>query len=331
MSERKPPGGESLYRGPSKKAPRDKRERERDRRLQGDSGTREQAPREHGAGNAASANIAPRERAPLRERIAQRPAMRDPAARDAATPRPVAEQRVYGLNACLALFAKRPEAIRKVWLLESRIPALKAVLAYCAKNRLGYTLVEPVDLEKLSGSAHHEGVVFGAMPAEELSLSAWLDDLEPGPQLAIWLDGVGNPHNFGAILRSAAHFGVAGALLSNESTLTLSGAAARVAEGGAEALPMVRLGQRDSAFQELQSAGFVVAATAVRGGQSLYATKLPERLVLLMGAEQTGVDAGLARASELKLLIPGSGAVESLNVASATSVLLSEWTRQQQA
>lgn len=238
---------------------------------------------------------------------------------------------MYGLNACLALFAKRPEALRKVWLLESRIPALKAVLAYCVKQRLGYTIVETDDLERLSGSAHNEGVVFGAMPAEEMSLPAWLDSLKPGPQLAVWLDGVGNPHNFGAILRSAAHFGAVGVLLSRESTLTLSGAAARVAEGGAEALPVVRLGRSDNAIAQLQSAGFAVAATTVRGGQSLHATRLPERLVLLMGAEQSGVDAALAQAATIRLLIPGSGAVESLNVASATSVLLSEWCRQRRA
>jgi len=333
MSERKPPGGESLYRGPTK-APRDKRERERDRRAQGETAAPEKPPREHASDQPTSTPPArafpPRERAPLRERLGGPAPARDPAARDAATPRPVPEQRMYGLNACLALFAKRPESLRKVWLLESRIPALKAVLAYCVKQRLGYTVVEAADLEKLSGSAHHEGVVFGAMPAEELSLSAWLNELEPGPQLAIWLDGVGNPHNLGAILRSAAHFGVAGVFLSKDSTLAVSGAAARVAEGGAEALPIVRLGNSENAMAQLQAAGFTVAATMVRGGQSLYATPLPERLVLLMGAEQTGVDAALARASALKLLIPGSGAVESLNVASATSVLLSEWTRQQQ-
>ena len=321
MSERKPPDGESLYRGPSR-APRDKRERERDR----DRRPHDSAAREHPTRGNPAPESYPRERPPLRERIGSAGPARDPAA----TPRPVQEQRVYGLNACLALFAKRPEALRKVWLLEARIPALKAVLAYCVKQRLGYTIVEAVDLEKLSGSAHHEGVVFGAMPGEEVSLSTWLRDLKPGPQLAIWLDGVGNPHNFGAILRSAAHFGAAGVLLSKDSTLTLSGAAARVAEGGAESLPIVRLGGSDNAIAQLQAAGFAVAATMVRGGQSLYTTKLPDRLVLLMGAEQTGVDAALAQASSLKLLIPGSGAVESINVASATSVLLSEWTRQQQ-
>ena len=313
MAERKPPGSESLYRGPSA-APRDKRERERDReRRPPDADGYPRTP--------------PLARDPAASR---RPLHRDPAARDAATPRPVAEQRVYGLNACLALFAKRPEAVRKVWLLESRIAALKPVLAHCVKQRLGYTVVEAEDLERLSGSAHHEGVVFGAMPAQELSLTAWLQALATGPQLALWLDGVGNPHNMGAILRSAAHFGVAGLLLSQASPLALSGAAARVAEGGAEVVPIVRLDRNDQALTQLQSAGFVVAATMVRGGGSLYATKLPERLVLLMGAEHSGVDAELARASTLKLVIPGSGAVESLNVASATSVLLSEWTRQQQ-
>ena len=340
MSTSKPPGGDSLYRGPSKAPPRDKRERERDRDRRPGTETvtgagpgrvpviRDTRVREPAAQEGPRASSPSRTRPPPPERSGgERPA-RNPAARDAITPRPVPEQRIYGLNACLALFAKRPEALRKVWLLESRIAAMKPVLAYCVQQRLGYTVVEALDLEKLSGSAHHEGVVFGAMPAEEVSLSAWLRDLPPGPQLAIWLDGVGNPHNFGAILRSAAHFAVAGVLLSRDSTVALSGAAARVAEGGAEAAPMVRLGRNDNVFAQLQAAGFSVAATVARGGQSLYATHLPERLVLLMGAEQTGVDAELTRASALRLLIPGSGAVESLNVASATSVLLSEWTRQ---
>ncbi len=306
MSERKPPPDSgSLYRGPSG-PPRDKRERERDRQ-------RDEAARPA------------RGPAPMR---GERAASGRPERAAAEAPKPPSEMRIYGLNACLSLFAHRPEALRKVWLTESRLPALKAVLAHCVKQRLGYTLVEAEDLERLSGSAHHEGVVFGAMPAPELPLSNWLRELAPGPQLAIWLDGVGNPHNFGAIARSAAHFGASAILLPKHSTLAWSGAAARVAEGGAEALPLVRLGRSDNAIAQLTSAGFTMAATVVRGGQSLYVTKLPERLVLLMGAEQTGVDPELAAASTLKLAIPGSGAVESLNVASASSVLMSEWRRQ---
>ena len=315
MADQKPPGGGSLYRGPSA-VPRDKRERERDRARAGERPDHVVKPE----------RIERPERSSRPDHVAS-PEHAAPV--PAASPKPAQEQRLYGLNACLALFAHRPQSLRKVWLLESRIPALKPVLAHCVKNRLGYTIVEAEDLERLSGSAHHEGVVFGALPVEELSLSQWLQGLAPGPQLAIWLDGVGNPHNFGAIARSAAHFGAAAILLPQDSTLSLSGAAARVSEGGIEALPLVRLGRSDHAMSQLAAAGFTTAATTVRGGQSLYATQLPARMVLLMGAEQAGVDAALTQASTLKLLIPGTGAVESLNVASATSVLLSEWRRQQ--
>ena len=237
------------------------------------------------------------------------------------------EQRLYGVNACLAMFATRPADLRKVWLLESRLGTFRDVVAHCVKQRLGYTVVGDEDLRRLSGSDHHEGVVFATAPAAEANLSAWLRDLPAGPQLAIWLDGVGNPHNLGAILRTAAHFGLAGLLLPKHSTLALSGAAARVAEGGAERVPLVRLGRPDNALAQLRSAGFVPAATVVRGGDSLFRTPMPPRLLLMMGAEQTGIDPALADVAALRLAVPGTGAVESLNVASATAVFVAEWVR----
>src|SRR3546814_6306217 len=83
-------------------------------------------------------------------------------------------------------------------------------------------------------SAHHEGVVADVLRESPQSLTAWLEALPPGPVCALWLDGVGNPHNLGAILRSAAHFGVSAVLLPKHSPLALSGAAARVAEGRSE-------------------------------------------------------------------------------------------------
>lgn len=240
----------------------------------------------------------------------------------------VKEFRIHGLNACQAAFKNRPDSIRKLWLLESRIPKFTALLAFCVKNKIGYNVVENEDLEKLTGSAHHEGVCLAVLPQSELPLSTWLMSVPAGPCLAIWLDGVGNPHNLGAIMRSAAHFGVHAILLPKQSDLANSGAAARVAEGGAEYVPLVRLGRNDNAIAQLHSAGFELVTTVVRGGNSLFDTKLPKRCVLVMGAEQTGVDAGLLAASALKVGIPGTGQVESLNVSAATAVLLAEWRRQ---
>ena len=237
----------------------------------------------------------------------------------------IPELRLYGLNAVRATFASRPEAIRKLYLLEARIPQLQSLLKWCAAHRIGYRVVEEADLQKLAASTHHEGVVADVLREEPRSLTAWLRALPAGPQCALWLDGVGNPHNLGAILRSAAHFGAGAVLLPKHSPLLLSGAAARVAEGGAEHVPFVRLGREDNAIAQLHGTGFRLAATVVRGGVDVFATTLPQRLVYVIGAEGEGMDPKLVALCDLRVSIPGSGAVESLNVAAATAVLLAQW------
>ena len=242
-----------------------------------------------------------------------------------ASNRTTRELRLHGLNAVKAVFDRRPEAIRKLYLTNARIPTLQPLLKWCATNRVGYRVVEDDDLKKLSASGHHEGIVADVLRAEPTPLAEWLSTVPEGPQCAIWLDGVGNPHNFGAILRSAAHFGVSAVLLPENSPLALSGAAARVAEGGAEAVRLVRLPSATEAASELRAAGFGLAATVVAGGSDLFVTPLPERLVFVLGAEGEGMDRKLADACDLRLSIPGSGAVESLNVSAATAVLLAAW------
>ena len=236
-----------------------------------------------------------------------------------------AELRLYGMNALRAVFARRPQAIRKLYLAEARIPQLQPLLKWCVANRVGYRVVEEGDLQKLAASTHHEGVVAEVLREDAQPLSSWLRDLPAGPQCALWLDGVGNPHNLGAILRSAAHFGVAAVLIPKHSTLALSGAAARVAEGGAEAVTLVRLPAADAALAQLHAAGFGSAATVVRDGEDLLALKPGPRLVYVMGAEGEGMDAQLARACQRRVSIAGTGAVESLNVAAATAVFLAHW------
>lgn len=237
------------------------------------------------------------------------------------------ELRLHGLNAVRAVHARRPDAIRKLYLAEARIPQLQPLLKWCVANRVGYRVVEDADLQKLAASSHHEGVVADVLREDSLPLSSWLRDLPAGPRCALWLDGVGNPHNLGAILRNAAHFGVAAVLLPKASPLALSGAAARVAEGGAESVPFVRMGREDNSIAQLRGAGFVMAATAAQGGQDLFAAQLPARLVYVLGAEGAGMSPALAAACDLRLSIPGSGVVDSLNVASASAVLLASWFR----
>ncbi len=266
---------------------------------------------------------------------AQRPAPpRDDASHAAADapprpPRPGNEQRLYGVNACLAAFAKRPQDVRKVYLVESRIPAFKAVLAWCVQQRLGYRVVEAGDLDKLTASRHHEGVCFDIVRRAPLALTELLaTQAGRASSLLVWLDGVGNPHNLGALLRSAAHFGVAGVIVPASSSLDLSGAAARVAEGGAEAVALARIDATHDALDALREADYTIAATVPRDGTALYHADLPSRLVLVFGAEGEGMDEALAAAADLRLTIPGSGTVESLNIAASAAIAFGEhWRR----
>ncbi|PJJ97078.1 rRNA methyltransferase [Lysobacteraceae bacterium NML03-0222] len=249
------------------------------------------------------------------------------AAGDSQTTAPHRELRLYGVNAVRARFARHPESLRKLYLSHGRAGAFADLMKWCAAHRIGYRLVDEDDLRRLAASNHHEGVVADVVREPLQPLPDWLATLPEGPCCAIWLDGVGNPHNLGAILRNAAHFGVSAVLLPQRSPLQLSGAAARVAEGGAEAVSWVQMSDAAIALQALRAAGFTLAATLVAGGDDVFATALPERLVYVLGAEQTGMNRTLAENCDLRLSIPGSGRVESLNVASATAVLLAAWAR----
>lgn len=113
------------------------------------------------------------------------------------------ELRVFGLNACLAVYARRPQAIRKVYLQPALLPRFAEVLRWCAARRVGYRLVGGEDLRRLTGSQHHEGVCFDVLRPEPPALADLLARLRPDqPAQIVCLDGVGNPHNLGAILPS---------------------------------------------------------------------------------------------------------------------------------
>jgi len=241
--------------------------------------------------------------------------------------RSAGELRIHGVNACLAVFAQRPEAIGKLWLERAQGERFGDVMRWCARNRIGYRLVDAAELERLTQTRHHEGVCMAVARAPEPDLAGWLATLPEGPALALWLDGVGNPHNLGAILRSAANFGVAGVLVPGAVGGLLSPAAARVAEGGAESVPLVRAGAVDDAVRLLDRAGFQRVATVVRGGDALFDAGLPGRCVLVMGAEAGGVSEGMLERCPRAVRIPGTGAVESLNVSAATAVLLAHWAQ----
>lgn len=243
--------------------------------------------------------------------------------------KPQDERKIYGLNACLSFFQRFPDRILRAWLSEdaARIhfgPLMKTL----AQDKRAYHIADARELEKVTQSEHHEGVCLLVQDFPLFTVQAFVATLPPAkPVCMIALDGVSNPHNLGAIMRVAAHFGVA-AIISEQPHLLRSGAAVRTAEGGATHIKIVGTDNLGKALQFLKKRQFSVVATSSHESPSLYEAPLPERIVLVLGEEQNGVSRKILQLADQRIAIAGTGWVESLNVSVATGVLLSEFWRQ---
>jgi TrmH RNA methyltransferase len=239
------------------------------------------------------------------------------------------ELKYYGLAASLAIWQTRPQDVIRIYILESRTRDCGDMLKWAAAQRKAYHIVGEEDLQKLTESIHHQGICMLAREPEPFTFADLLDELEDEtrPVLLAYLDGVENPHNLGAILRTCAHFGIGYVLGESGKLPAASPSACRVAEGGAEHVKLISLKDKQKAMRELKAEGFEIVTTAARG-QSLYQHPFNKRSMIVMGAEGTGVSRGMQTLADKTLMIPGSGAVESLNVASAFSIVAGEFVRQ---
>ncbi|KJV46954.1 methyltransferase [Pantoea sp. BL1] len=236
------------------------------------------------------------------------------------------ETRVYGENACQALFASRPESIVRAWFIQSVTPRFRETLRWLAANRKAYHVVDDAELTKASGTEHHGGVCFIIKKRMGMEVSEWLKKADT-KDCVLALEDVSNPHNLGGIMRSCAHFGVKG-LLVNDASLLESGAAVRTAEGGAEHVQAISGESFASGLEAFRKAGYTIVTTSSHEGTPLAKAELPAKMVLVLGQEREGLSDSAFQQGDISLSIGGTGNVESLNVSVATGILLAEWWRQ---
>lgn len=258
----------------------------------------------------------------------EKPAMSKPTAKPQKHHAKVEEGRIYGANACRVLFQQRPDAVIRLYLSNELAAQFADVMKYLAANKKAYHVVDEVELEKVAGSQHHGGIVMLVKRRQILSLAAYLTHNRKKQDCLLALDGVGNPHNLGAIARTCAHFGISGVIMK-EPELLQSGAAMRTAEGGGEFIEGLACDNLPLALQLCKQAGYALVTTSSHGGSSLYQTRLPAKVVVIFGEEMFGVSKNVAKSADIALQIPGTGHVESLNVSVAASLILGEWYRQQ--
>jgi len=239
-------------------------------------------------------------------------------------------QTLCGARAVLAALRHRPDDLERLFFAADCAPEhseiLRSHLRRAAARRVPYRQAGSDELERICGSRAHQGLVavFRA-PRVHLAGPTQLRSFAAQDKVWVALDCVGNPHNLGAIARTAAFLGAAGLLVERgQASAHASAAAYRTAEGALESLPVWQVGSLAQAMGLLRVAGAEVIALDVRDAGLLSAWVRPARgaVVLVAGAEETGIRPQVRDACTRAVRIEGTDAVESLNVGVALAIAL---------
>jgi len=241
---------------------------------------------------------------------------------------------VYGLHAVRALLEGDTERVACIYFAADRNDARVAELREQAR-RARVTIEErPVaDLDEFARGARHQGAVARLRESRTLGEGALDDVLEhcEGTPLLLVLDGVQDPHNLGACLRTADAAGATAVIVPRDRAAGLSATVRKVACGAAEAVPLIQVVNLARTLRTLRDRGVWLVGADVDGDRTIYESDLHGPLAVVMGAEGSGLRRLTREHCDLLVRIPMRGAVASLNVAVAAGIVLFEAVRQRDA
>jgi 23S rRNA (guanosine2251-2'-O)-methyltransferase len=244
----------------------------------------------------------------------------------------MAEDLIYGFHPVQAALRANPKQLEGVWLAEARDDRrLQEIEAAARAAGLPCHRVSRDELADMAGSPRHQGVVARRRAGEagrgEPDFGEFVKRLPHGVLLLI-LDGIQDPHNLGACLRSAEAAGAHGVVVPRDHTAPLSAVALKSASGAAESLPLYRVPNLARAIEALKEQGVWVFGATHDADQTLYEADLTVPLALVLGGEGKGLRRLTRESCDALVSIPMAGAVSSLNVSVAAGICLFEAVRQ---
>ncbi|MEO1828085.1 MULTISPECIES: 23S rRNA (guanosine(2251)-2'-O)-methyltransferase RlmB [Pseudomonas] len=242
-------------------------------------------------------------------------------------------ERVFGLHAVQALVERHPKRIKRLLLQAGRLnERQQAVLASAEQQGIAVQRVAGDELDAQAEGVH-QGVVAEVSPSQlwsEEMLGHLLDRLEGTPLLLV-LDGVTDPHNLGACLRSADAAGAHAVIVPRDRSASLNPTVRKVACGAAETVPLVAVTNLSRTLKQLKQRGLWVVGTAGEAEQLIYDVDFTVPSIIIMGAEGAGMRRLTREHCDYLAKLPMAGSVSSLNVSVATGICLFEAVRQRGA
>ena len=242
-------------------------------------------------------------------------------------------ERVFGLHAVQAMLDRHPKRIKRLLLQAGRLnERQQAVLALAERQGVALQRVAGDELDAQAEGVH-QGVVAEVVPSQlwsEEMLGHMLDRLEGTPLLLV-LDGVTDPHNLGACLRSADAAGAHAVIVPRDRSASLNPTVRKVACGAAETVPLVAVTNLSRTLKQLKQRGLWVVGTAGEADQLIYDVDFTVPSIIIMGAEGAGMRRLTREHCDYLAKLPMAGSVSSLNVSVATGICLFEAVRQRGA
>ena len=242
---------------------------------------------------------------------------------------------VTGLRAVEQLLSGDTTDVQRLFAeYQTANPRVEALVAAANSQGIDVQAANRARLQQISGESRHQGVVAEIRRSTVLDEAALRTLVEERlqsidtPLTLLMLDGVQDPHNLGACMRTADAAGVDAIVVPRHGAAALGPTVSKVAAGAAEALKFAQVGNLGRVLDWLRDYGVAVIGTSDQGSQTLYDIDLRRPAVLVMGREETGLSQGIAARCDELVKLPMKGTVSSLNVSVATGVCLYEILRQ---
>ncbi len=245
-------------------------------------------------------------------------------------------QYITGLRSVEQMVATDPSGIRRIFAeYQTANPRVEAIIKAAQKAGIELQPANRARLMQMSGEARHQGIIAEVQRStilDEAGLRTLVEQRlqsgEGAPLLILVLDGVQDPHNLGACMRTADAAGVHALVVPRHGAAGLSPTVSKVAAGAAEQLPFATVGNLNRVLGWLSDYGVRIIGTSDKADSSLFEADLAGSVALVMGREHTGLGAAIAKRCDLLVSLPMQGVVSSLNVSVATGVCLYEIARQ---
>jgi 23S rRNA (guanosine2251-2'-O)-methyltransferase len=238
---------------------------------------------------------------------------------------------LYGIHPIRSILQRQPERVLEIFCIDSRIDdRIQEIMSLAKKQGLSIQKIAKKQMEQWVPEGQHQGIVARCRPQKLLSEHD-IDDLLTNMStkaLFLVLDGVQDPHNLGACLRTCDAIGITAIMIPQDRAASITPTVRKVSCGASETVPILQVGNLVRALEKLKEKGVWIMGTAGDAKQSLYQTDLKGSVAIVLGAEGTGLRRLTEEHCDVLMHIPMHGMVESLNVSVAAAVCLYEAFRQ---